>query len=231
MKKISFVIVVLMAIISPTIADEGKVVSDFVERTVNEAVEILNNLDLDAQTKKDKISELAHGMFDIPIMARQVLGSKNGVKFSTVQLQEFTKLFVRQLEASYFDTVDIFWEAKFEYETAVKNSKAGAKRLLYKVPSHVYFRDKRYEILYKLYQVKDGWRVYDVVVEGISVKESYKMQYNQFLQNSTVGELLAKMREKNMELPEELKEKDKAFQETHGTNVVAAKSVEKDKKN
>ena len=231
MKKISFVIAVLMAIISPTIADEGKVVSDFVERTVNEAVEILNNLDLDAQTKKDKVSELAHGMFDIPIMARQVLGSKNGVKFSTVQLQEFTKLFVRQLEASYFDKVDIFWEAKFEYETAVKNSKAGSKRLLYKVPSHVYFRDKRYEILYKLYQVKDGWRVYDVVVEGISVKESYKMQYNQFLQNSTVGELLAKMREKNMELPEELKEKDKAFQETHGTNVVAAKSVEKDKKN
>ena len=99
------------------------------------------------------------------------------------------------------------------------------------MPSHVNYRDQRYEILYKLYLVENAWRVYDVEVGGISVVRTYKNQYGEFLQDASPEELLAKMRERNMKLPAELEKMEKESQETHGTNVVAAKSVEKEKKN
>jgi phospholipid transport system substrate-binding protein len=231
MKTYWLVLAALLLLTIPGVADDAQATVDFVERKMNEALEILKSEDLDENAKKEQVRDITLGMFDVPYMAKQVIGRTHWPKFSKSQRQEFADLFLRQLESSYFDKMDIFREAHFEYGEPIDETKEGRKRKKYHIPSHVNYRDQRYKILYKLRQVDAGWRAYDVNVDGISVVITYKKQYDQILQEASPEELLAKMREKNMKLPAELEEMEKEFQETHGTNIVAAKSETKEKKN
>jgi len=210
---------------------DAKATGDFVERKLNEALEILTKEEIDEETKKEQVRALALGMFDVPFMAKQVIGRTHWPKFNESQRQEFVNLFLRQLEASYFDKMDIFREARFEYGEPLNKTKAGKKRKKYHVPTHVNYRDQRYKILYKIRQVVSVWRAYDVEVDGISVVMTYKNQYNQILQTASPEDLLEKLREKSITLPAELEKMEIEFQETHGTNVVASKTETKEKKN
>ena len=215
---------------TPSSDNDAQATAKFVERKLKEALEILRKEELDEEVKKQQVRELALGMFNVPYMAKQVIGRRHWPKFSNPQRQEFTDLFTRQLEASYFDKMALFREASFEFEEPIDRTVTG-KRKKYFVTSRVNYRDQRYEILYKLIQFKAVWRAYDVAVDGISVVVSYREQYGQVLQDASPEELLKKMRQKNISLPPELEEKQNEFQETHGINIVASNSEAKEKKN
>jgi phospholipid transport system substrate-binding protein len=49
---------------------------------------------------------------------------------------------------------------------------------------------------YKLRRDPVGWRVYDVVVEGISLVNNYRSQFDRFLSKRSFDELLQHLREK-----------------------------------
>ncbi len=46
---------------------------------------------------------------------------------------------------------------------------------------------------------KDGWKVYDITIEGVSLIHTYRSQYNHILESGEVEDLLTKMREKKKE--------------------------------
>jgi phospholipid transport system substrate-binding protein len=48
-------------------------------------------------------------------------------------------------------------------------------------------------------KTKNGWRVYDVVIEGVSLIHTYRSQYNHILKSGEIEDLLTKMREKKIE--------------------------------
>ncbi|MBF0157859.1 MAG: ABC transporter substrate-binding protein, partial [Magnetococcales bacterium] len=52
------------------------------------------------------------------------------------------------------------------------------------------------KLSYRLHETGDGWRVFDVLVEGVSVVANYRAQFNQLLRSGSVDELLSRLEEK-----------------------------------
>jgi phospholipid transport system substrate-binding protein len=49
---------------------------------------------------------------------------------------------------------------------------------------------------YKLDRVGENWRVYDLVIENVSVINNYRSQFNRILTGSTYDELVPRIRAK-----------------------------------
>jgi len=214
MRTLHFAIVALFIIRMSAIADDAHVTRVFVEQEISKVVEVLNDDDLAPDLKMSKVREIAYAMFDLDAMVKIVVG-RHRRRFSKEQLREFTDLFAKQIESSFFNKVESFGEVTFEYDTATKTNAH------YYVPSHVDFRGERYSILYKLRQNKDGWRVWDVVVEKISTVYLNKSQYQELLHRMSIEELLVMMRKKNAALSAESAAADLRLQRPLGSNTPA----------
>jgi phospholipid transport system substrate-binding protein len=53
-----------------------------------------------------------------------------------------------------------------------------------------------YSVDYKLYLSPAGWRVYDVIVEGISLVNNYRSQFDRVLNKKSFDALLQDLRDK-----------------------------------
>ncbi|MGH7372109.1 MAG: ABC transporter substrate-binding protein, partial [Candidatus Methylomirabilales bacterium] len=51
-------------------------------------------------------------------------------------------------------------------------------------------------IEYKLLRQNAQWRVYDVVIEGVSMVSNYRSQFNRIIETSSYAELVQRMRVK-----------------------------------
>jgi phospholipid transport system substrate-binding protein len=122
-------------------------------------------------------------------MARRSLGA-NARKYSD-RLEEFTPLFVSLLEQTYMSKLEDNGNAKIEY---VKELVDGD---IAQVETKTKLKDgTEYSVKYKLNSGPTGWRVYDVVVEGVSLVNNYRAQFDRFLSKKSFDELLQTLREK-----------------------------------
>ena len=55
-------------------------------------------------------------------------------------------------------------------------------------------KGEEFTINYKLHRVGEDWRVYDLVIENISLINNYRSQFNRILTSSTYDELVSKIR-------------------------------------
>ena len=53
-----------------------------------------------------------------------------------------------------------------------------------------------YNVNYKFYSCSAGWRVYDLIVEGISLVNNYRSQFERVLNKKSFDALLQDLREK-----------------------------------
>ena len=67
------------------------------------------------------------------------------------------------------------------------------------VPTTLLSKGKKYSVLYKLANTKNGWKIYDITIEGVSLIHTYRSQYQHVLDGGEVEDLLTKMREKKIE--------------------------------
>jgi phospholipid transport system substrate-binding protein len=128
-------------------------------------------------------------LFDFPEMSRRSLGT-NARRYKD-RLGEFTPLFVDFLEHSYMGTLEKNGDAKIQY---VKEILDGENR---QISTKTRLKDgSEYSVDYKLYLSPAGWRVYDVIVEGISLVNNYRSQFDRVLNKKSFDALLQDLREK-----------------------------------
>ncbi|MBI4055215.1 MAG: ABC transporter substrate-binding protein [Elusimicrobia bacterium] len=200
MKIFLSVLLSLTALSAPAQTDDAKEVRGLIERSASAVLDVLKDKASDRETRKRKIGEIADPLFDFPLMAKLTLGRKHWPGLTPAQQKEFTDLFVKTLQDSYFDKVDLLSDETVEFEDPAPTEKGKYQMLVY-----VLSKSERHKMLYKLYKKGPIWKVYDVEIEGISLIKSYGSQYDQFLQNGSVSDLLKKLREKSLEQPGELK--------------------------
>jgi len=52
---------------------------------------------------------------------------------------------------------------------------------------------------YKLHPVGSDWKVFDIVVENISIVNNYRSQFNRVLSNASLDELIKRIKEKRFQ--------------------------------
>jgi phospholipid transport system substrate-binding protein len=167
---------------------------DTVEARVSEVLKVLRDPALrgeaNKEAKQEKIEAIADEMFDYVALARLTLG-RNWKKFNSDQKKEFIQLYRSILEKAYMDKILSYTDEKvtFDKETMLSEKKA-------EVQTHILTKSVEIPIFYRVY-LKDGkWKVYDVIIEGISLIKNYRTQFRDILANNPPEEVLKILRKK-----------------------------------
>jgi len=165
---------------------------EMVRTEVNKVLEVLRNKSLKEEAKREKLRVLYNEMFDQEELSRWCLG-RNWNKLSEAQRKEFLPLFQQVLEKTYGDRVLAYSDEKILFDREVPISK-GRVEVQTRV---VTTKSKEVPFYYRVFQDKNGnWKVYDVVVENVSLVMNYRSQFNEILAKGTPDELLEILRKK-----------------------------------
>lgn len=138
---------------------------------------------------------------DLKRISRLVLG-KHWVNATQNQRDRFMDAFGAQLVRTYVIAVSDYLSMsdkiglEIDYLPA-KSNKDQTKAL---VRSRVGLSGARVSIDYRLHRVDDAWKVYDVLVDGISVVLTYKKSYAAVAVNGGLDHLIERIAAKNREL-------------------------------
>ena len=163
-----------------------------VRTEVNKVLEVLRNKSLKEEAKREKLRGLYAEMFDQEELSRWCLG-RNWNKLSEAQRKEFLPLFQQVLEKTYGDRILAYSDEKILFDREVPISK-GRVEVQTRV---ITTKSREVPFNYRVFQDKSGtWKVYDVVVENVSLVMNYRSQFNEILAKGTPDELLEILRKK-----------------------------------
>ena len=147
---------------------------------------ILQDKSLNIESKKEKIAPEVDTIFDYKTMAKISLGKK-WKTLSSKEQEEFTQKFEHKLKSSYFEKLELYTDQK----VVVKELKKVKPTRIY-LYTEIIGSDDVYEVIYKFYKVKnsDDWRIYDVEITGVSIIQTYRKQFSEFLKTKSFSELL-----------------------------------------
>ena len=130
-----------------------------------------------------------NAIFDMTELSRRALGAEWN-KFNPTQQQRFVTAFARLLQNTYLDKIESYTDEKVQYLTEQPMGPGRAE-----IATKVVGKGKEIPISYRLVD-KAGWKVYDVVIEGVSLVQNYRSQFGQILMHETPDALIAKIAEK-----------------------------------
>lgn len=175
--------------VHPVVADEKSDVLKLTNEKIAKVIQLLKDKALDKKERNKRIVDLVNPLFDFRRMARLSLGKKHWVKMTRSQKKEFSALFVKRLQESYLEKLDLYTDE----EVVIENAKQ-VKRRIHVLTRLVSKTDKK-DMVYKFYKTKrKGWRVYDVVILGVSVVQTYRSQFSGLLRKGTMEDILERLR-------------------------------------
>ncbi len=170
---------------------------DTVKANVNQVLDVLRDPKLKADSakeiKKEKLRAIYSQMFNEVELAKRTL-ARNWGKLNPSPQEEFIRLFRQVLEKAYIDKILAYTDEKIVFSREVELSSGQAE-----VQTKIVTSSKEIPIFYRVIR-KDGvWKVYDVVVENVSLVQNYRSQFNSILANKTPEQLLEILRKKVQE--------------------------------
>ena len=165
-----------------------------VKSTVDQVVKILTDPQLWGEAKTEKRKELLRETifprFDFKEMAKRSLGT-HWRRRTPEEQQEFVRIFAHLLEKAYLGRLDSYYNEKLIYTSETIDepyAEVGTKILTSK--------GEEFTIKYKVNRVRDEWKVYDLVVENISLVNNYRSQFNRIIKKSSYDQLVSMVKQK-----------------------------------
>ncbi len=175
---------------------------DVIRQSTDKVIEILKDPALkdSPEIRESRIWEIVSVRFDFEEMARRALAVH--WRDRTVQEQkEFVDLFGKLLQRSYSGKLAQYTDEKVEYlGEEIEGSRAEVRTKLVSKSMEV-------PIEYRMLKKSNEWRVYDVVIEGVSLVNNYRNQFNRIVVSSGYKELVQRMRNKWEDLIRESEKK------------------------
>jgi phospholipid transport system substrate-binding protein len=192
------VIGLAMALLLPAIL-QAATPTESVRETVDNVLAILKDPALKGEQKKkerrEKLKEVIYRRFDFTEMAKRSLGSE-WRRHSPEEQKEFVQLFRELLENAYLDKIESYSGQEVRYlKERVDNNYAEVDTKL------VDNKGQEFSIVYRLYNTGGDWKVYDVVIEDISLVNNYRAQFSRVLAKSSYAELVDRMKKKQISAP------------------------------
>ncbi|MFZ3137981.1 MAG: ABC transporter substrate-binding protein [Thermodesulfovibrionales bacterium] len=193
MKKCIVGMTLILCLIFPVSSFSGQP-TEAVKGNLDKVLDVLRDPSLKAESakkaKKDKMRDISEKMFDFTELSKRSLG-KNWSKFNPDQQKEFVGLYKSLLEDAYADKIMLYKDVKIVFSKEVALTEKTVE-----VQSTVLRKSGEVPIYYRVI-MKDGvWKVYDVVIEGISLINNYRSQFKEILVNKPPESLLETLRKK-----------------------------------
>lgn len=170
---------------------------DQVRHTVDKVLDILRDKELKkpAKTKERRaaLRKLIDERFDFEEMAKRAL-ALHWRKRTAEERKEFVPLFMDLLERSYIKKIENYTDEKILY--IAEKTEGGYSEVNTKVVTK---RNVEIPIEYRLLKKDGKWEVYDVAIEGVSLINNYRTQFNKIIRTDSYEELVKRMKNKQEE--------------------------------
>ncbi|HZP35260.1 MAG TPA: ABC transporter substrate-binding protein [Methylomirabilota bacterium] len=153
-------------------------------------VKTLDDPSLDQAQRRNAIRAIALEAFDVAEAARRALGP-HWAKRTPAERQEFIGLFQGMLERGYLSRIGEYGGERVQYvgervdgdQATVRAVIVTQKGTQVPVEARVLSRDGR-------------WKMYDVLIENVSLVASYRSQFDRVIRTSSYEELVRRLRAK-----------------------------------
>ncbi len=167
--------------------------TDSVQSMLDNVFAILRSPDFDLDRDKEGIDEAVSVAFDTNTIAQSALAA-NYRELSTEQRAEFEELFFNILKSTYIERLDDYTDETVEITGEETDGNRGT------VKSLVYTTNSDIAVDYSLRQRPNGWFIYDIIVEDVSLLSSYRSTYRSIIRRSGIDGLLNDLRNQASEL-------------------------------
>ena len=193
MKDCLMRMILILCLVFPVSAFAGAPL-EAVKANADKVLDVLRDPALKAQSarkaKKDRLRAISEKMFDFTELSKRTL-AQNWSRFDPKQQKEFVELYTSLLEDAYSNKIMAYSDEKVVFSKEVALTEKTVE-----VQSIVQRKNEEIRIYYRVI-LKDGvWKVYDVVVEGVSLINNYRSQFREILADKTPESLLETLRKK-----------------------------------
>jgi len=166
-----------------------------VETGVNKVLKTLSDPAFKAKSKDQQIATISteiESVFDFEELSKRTLG-REWKNFNAEQQTEFVKLFKELLQGVYADRLLAYSDQKVIYDKELMLKEGRAE-----VQSYLQTSDgNKIPLFYRMTNTSGSWKVYDIVIEGVSMVKNYRTQFKEILSNGSPDKLLEILREKS----------------------------------
>ena len=193
-RRITGVILIFAVLLLIPLQGFAATPKETVETGVNNIISTLGDPAFKAKAKDAQIAQLGEAIeavFDFEELSRRTLG-REWKKMNAEQQKEFVQLFKELLQGVYADRLLAYSDQKiiFDKETMLKKGRAEVQSFLQTSDG------KKIPLFYRLSDKSGSWKVYDVIIEGVSMVKNYRTQFREILAKDSPEKLLQILRDK-----------------------------------
>lgn len=215
------VALVLIVAGGSAVAQEPESLPDPAEMVDSKIDEILSELEArqaemegEPDAAYEFIQELLLPVFDVPYATRMVMG-RHGRDASPSQRREFGQAFYRFLVRSYADALVEYDPSSFNVEVYPVEGEPDPRRT--RVRTEILREsDEDIPVDYTLRYTDDGWKVYDVTVEGVSYVTNYRNSFDSEIRQRGLDAVIERLQREAEEATESSELVDGEEEETEG---------------
>ena len=185
--------ILLLFALVPVAAFAGTAL-ETVKTQADKVLEVLRDPALKPESAKkvkiERIRSISEKMFDYTELSKRTL-AKNWNTLNPDQQKEFTRLYRSILEDAYVDKILSYSDEKIVFNKEVPLTEKTSE-----IQSAVLRKNGEIPIHYRVVLKGGTWKVYDVVIEGVSLISNYRSQFREILMNKQPEALLETLRKK-----------------------------------
>ena len=167
---------------------------DVVKSAADRVIQVLQDPKLLAKDRKkeraDRLKEIVDPLFDYQEMAKRSLGP-HWRQRTPAEQEEFVKLFRNFIETVYADKIDLY-----EGQRTVFGRETIDQDFAQVESTIINAKGQEFSVTYRLRRGEGKWKVYDAVVENISIVNNYRSQFDRVINASSYEELVKRIRDK-----------------------------------
>lgn len=162
------------------------------ERTINDVLTELQKPELKSPSGRNavlaRVEKIIDRLFSFEELSARTVGA-NWSKLTPDQQKRFMDAFTTLLRESYLEKLDGYNGETVSYISETSNS-SGDK---VEINTSVLIRGKPVPVAYRMLR-KNQWEVYDVIIEGVSMVQNYRSQFQQMLVSGDAEKLIEQVR-------------------------------------
>ena len=191
-----FLILASMSVFIRPLSAAAGVPTEQVRGTVDRVLAIVQDTKLKSADKRKErrevLRKIISARFDFPEMALRSLCAE-WRRLMPAQQQEFVELFTDLLRDAYVADIESYKGETVRYTRETQEERFAVVQTILKSREGT-----DYSIEYRLHLVDKEWKVYDVVIENVSIVNNYRSQFARVINKSSFEGLIRALKEKTL---------------------------------
>ncbi len=198
LRKRNFFLTILLLTVWTALALAATSPTKAIQSTTNSLLAVLEDSTLSAAGKtaerRAQLEAIVVKRFDYDEMAKRTL-AKHWKARSSQEKEEFTILLQQLLLNSYITIIESRTDEQVNYlDELIKNDFAMVK-------TQIVAKSGKIPVEYRMRNKKETWRVYDVVIQGVSLVGNFRKQFDRIIRTESFAALTIRLKEKTTTSP------------------------------